>query len=111
MINYKLTSFALGAVLLMAATAGTSVYFTKQTQQPLPPPAKVVVKSQPQTQQVVRRCNDDNIAGKAVGGIGGGVVGSLVGGGVGKTAATIGGTLGGAYLGGKTIPLQNSTCK
>jgi outer membrane lipoprotein SlyB len=108
MINYKIISFALGTVLLVATTAATSVYFARDTRQP----EKVVIKNAPPpAQKVVRKCDDGNIAGKAVGGIGGGVVGSLVGGGVGKTAATIGGTLGGAYLGGKTIPLQNSTCK
>ena len=109
MQNYKTVSIVLGAILLVGATAGASVYLTKQ-------PASVeraasTQSTQHSAQRVVERCNDDNIAGKAAGGVGGGVIGSLAGKGNGKTAATIAGTLGGAYLGGEVIPLQNVTCR
>lgn len=107
MQNYKAISVGLAVVLLMIATAGASVYLTKR-----PSPAtsahiteKVVVR-----EPVQKKCNDGNIAGKALGGVGGGVLGSMVGKGDGKTAATIGGTLGGAYIGGEAIPLNNITC-
>jgi uncharacterized protein YcfJ len=116
MLNYKTVSLVLGAVLLVAATAGASIYLTKQ---PVPPEKVAVQPTQPirhvqhiqHAQNTTPKCDDGNIAGKAVGGVGGGVLGSLVGKGSGKTAATIGGTLGGAYLGGETIPLQNATCR
>lgn len=55
-------------------------------------------------------CNDHNIVGTAVGGIGGGVLGSLFGHGSGKTVTTIGGALAGAYAGNQAIPAQNVTC-
>jgi uncharacterized protein YcfJ len=125
----------LGAVLLVAITAGASVYMTKQhltedkaaaveVKQPTakrrsasnsikwdnPAPARQQVQ-RTTTVQTASACNDDNIAGKAVGGVGGGVLGSLVGKGKGKTAATIGGTLAGAYVGGEAIPLHNATCR
>ena len=118
MLNYKTVSLALGAILLVTATAGASVYLAKQ--QPAPPETAAVqpVQAPPphkhhvqHAQNTAPKCDDGNIAGKAVGGVGGGVIGSLVGRGSGKTAATIGGALGGAYLGGETIPLQNATCR
>ncbi len=105
MQNYKTVSFVLGGILLVAATAGASIYFT---QQPVKTDQVVVVRHA--TQKAAVRCDDGNIAGKAVGGVGGGVIGSLAGKGNGKTAATIGGTLAGAYIGGKELPLQNVTC-
>jgi uncharacterized protein YcfJ len=112
MANYKTVSLVLGAVLLIAATAGASIYLTKHPSAPerLSRHGERVLVTQP-VQQAVPKCNDQNIAGKAVGGVGGGVLGSMVGKGNGKTAATIGGTLGGAYLGGQVIPLQNATCQ
>ena len=112
MQNYKTLSLVLGAVILVAATAGASVYLSRQ--QPAPAEKVVVVHKshvgQP-AQKAVPKCNDGNIAGKAVGGVGGGVIGSLAGKGNGKTAATIAGTLGGAYVGGEVLPLQNVTCR
>jgi uncharacterized protein YcfJ len=112
MQNYKTLSLVLGAALLVVTTAGASVYLSRQPAQETatakpPPHAERVVVTQP----VQRKCDDGNIAGKAVGGVGGGVLGSMVGKGSGKTAATIGGTLGGAYIGGEAIPLNNITCK
>lgn len=118
MNRYKVVSLILAAILLVITTAGASIYFAKE---PSEPPEKIVEKTiivqpsprvvQTQSPAPVPNCNDGNIAGKAVGGVGGGVLGSLAGKGNGKTAATIGGTLGGAYLGGKAIPLNNVTCK
>lgn len=116
MQNRKIVSLVSGVALLIAATAGTSAYLTKRTLQPdtvsekAPPPAEKIVTSKP-VHTVQKKCDDGNIAGKAVGGVGGGVVGSLVGRGSGKTAATIAGALGGAYLGGEAIPLNNATCR
>ena len=112
MQNYKTLSLVLGAIILVAATAGASVYLSK----PQPAPAeKVGVVHRTQVaqpaQRTVAKCDDGNVAGKAVGGVGGGVIGSLAGKGNGKTAATIAGTLGGAYVGGEVIPLQNVTCR
>jgi outer membrane lipoprotein SlyB len=108
MQDYKNVSLALGAVLLVVTTAGASVYLARQP--PAPQPRKTVAVERVHN-TAVAKCNDGNIAGKAVGGVGGGVLGSLAGKGSGKTAATIGGTLGGAYLGGEMIPLQNATCR
>lgn len=114
------------AVLLVALSAGASVYLTKESIKNKSEKVAVTThhksvkndikwdnKNQNvQTQQVAQsNCDDGNIAGKAVGGVGGGVLGSMVGKGKGKTAATIGGTLGGAYLGGEAIPLRNVTCR
>ena len=120
-MNYKIMSLVLGATLLTAGTAATSTYLTKRSLQndnvaaaedPAPKKqAAAPAHAARSAQKVTSNCNDNNIAGKAVGGVGGGILGSLVGGGAGKTAATIGGALGGAYLGGETIPLQNKTCK
>jgi uncharacterized protein YcfJ len=105
MQNYKTVSLVLGAILLVAATAGASIYYTKEQSQP-----EHVVVVNHTARNIAVKCNDGNIAGKAVGGVGGGVIGSLAGKGNGKTAATIAGTLGGAYIGGKELPLQNVTC-
>ncbi len=41
------------------------------------------------TQNTIAKCDDGNIAGKAVGGVGGGVIGSLVGKGSGKTKRNV----------------------
>ncbi|MFH1159032.1 MAG: hypothetical protein V1721_09190 [Pseudomonadota bacterium] len=109
MQNYKTVSLVLGAILLVAAIAGASIYFTKQ---PVAPTERIkVVAVQPSIEAPPPGCDDGNIAGKVVGGVGGGVIGSLAGKGGGKTAATIGGTLGGAYLGGEVLPLNNVICK
>jgi uncharacterized protein YcfJ len=65
---------------------------------------------QEQAQPASSNCNDHNIVGTAVGGIGGGVLGSLLGHGTGKTVTTIGGALAGAYVGNQAVPTQNVTC-
>lgn len=95
------------AVLLVTATAGATAYYVDQKNDEKPAVTQARATA-PAQQQV--RCNDGNIAGKAVGGVAGGVLASNLGKGNGKTAATIGGTLGGAYIGGETIPLNNVTC-
>ncbi|MDE1153893.1 MAG: hypothetical protein PW788_15275 [Micavibrio sp.] len=121
MKNSKTYIIAAGVALLLVTTAGASVYLTKQS---LLPQTASSHSSRKQTSdivwndrvvaekraQAVPACDDGNIAGKAVGGVGGGVLGSLAGKGHGKTATTIAGTLGGAYLGGEAIPLKNVTC-
>lgn len=119
MKNSQTVILVLAAVLLVIATAGASVYFTRQTPAAQEKVVEKTIIAQPAAVRVVQTqnaapvpdCNDGNIAGKAVGGVSGGVIGSLAGKGNGKTAATIGGTLGGAYLGGKVLPLNNVTCK
>ena len=132
MTKDRIALLTLSAVLLMAVTAGASVYLTKNS---LDTP-KVATVTTPHVTPVVHHrsasnvqwdnntsqvqaapvqtasaCNDDNIAGKAVGGVAGGVGGSLLGKGKGKTATTIAGTLAGAYAGGEVIPLKNATCR
>lgn len=104
---------AMAAVILVLLTASATAYLV---QHPEEKPVKTATvthsHSQPATQ--VRQqvaCDDGNIAGKALGGVGGGVAGSMLGKGNGKTATTIAGTLGGAYIGGETIPLHNVTCR
>jgi len=67
-------------------------------------------QGQAQAQPASSNCNDHNIVGTAVGGIGGGVLGSLLGHGTGKTVTTIGGALAGAYVGNQAVPTQNVTC-
>jgi uncharacterized protein YcfJ len=107
MINYKTTSLALGAVLLVVATANASLYLARHTTQQesvavTQPAAAPAAQASAPRQHTARKCDTNtNTTGQVVGGVGGGVVGSLVGGGVGKTATTIAGALGGAYLGGK----------
>lgn len=115
----KTIALTLGAVLLVAATAGASVLvMNNKTDAPVERTAttsnKTIHWNDPAPKSTpahtTAACNDGNVAGKVVGGVGGGVLGSMVGKGKGKTAATIGGTLGGAYIGGETIPLNNVTC-
>lgn len=130
-----------GAVLLIIATAGATTYFNRSESMPdteiaaekiastqvkkttsakkmAPRPADIAWDETPrqqpvqsQTRTVATNCDDGNIVGKAVGGIGGGVLASNIGKGGGKTAATIAGTLGGAYVGGEFIPTRNVTCR
>ncbi len=123
---------SLAGLLLMTITAGASVYLTKNNLTDDKPVAVATKhhaatiktsqgikwdnanqaqRTQVQTVQTASACDDDNIAGKAVGGVGGGVLGSMLGKGKGKTATTIGGTLAGAYAGGEVIPLKNATCR
>lgn len=125
MNNKQITLLIVGAVLLVVATATASTYLAKKEPEVVaekaPAPKKhtnnitwnsnTPPQPQPAPQQQAVNCNDGNIAGKAVGGVGGGILASNVGKGKGKTAATIGGTLGGAYLGGELIPLNNVTCR
>lgn len=110
---------SLGAILLIAVTAGASTYLLTQDDKP-------AVKAESRAQNAIQwdqgtqasaapppqpRCDDGNIVGKVVGGVGGGAAASSVGKGKGKTAATIAGTLGGAYLGGEYLPTRNVTCR
>lgn len=119
---------ALGAaaILLVAATAGASVYIMDNKAEEQVSQAettkvstrenRIVTQAQP-VQQVQRApapvpvCDDDNIVGKVVGGAAGGLAGSQIGGGSGKTAATIGGAVGGTLLGEEYIPTRNVTCR
>jgi len=101
--------------VLTALTVSAGAYFMSQPKAPEDTVSKGSVKAttqvQPQQQQVVRNCDDDNIVGKVIGGAAGGVVGSKFGKGNGKTAATIGGSVGGTLLGEEYIPTKNVTCR
>lgn len=108
-----------GAVALLAATAGASAYVTTvmsedapkaQTQSAEKVNWSQSASAQPQA-RAVPACDDDNIVGKVVGGVAGGVVGSQFGKGNGKTATTIGGTVGGTLLGEEYMPTRNVTCR
>lgn len=114
----SIVAFAAGAILLMGATAGASVYIMENVvhERPAHIPAKEASTRETVTfNQVLPApqpvCDDDNIVGKVVGGAAGGIAGSQIGGGTGKTAATIGGAVGGALLGEEYIPTQNITCR
>jgi uncharacterized protein YcfJ len=107
-----------GAILLIGATAGASVYVMENKGDEKPqsisstktPVQKTVTYTQPRPAPLPE-CDDDNIVGKVVGGAAGGIAGSQIGSGNGKTAATIGGAVGGALLGGEYIPTKNVTCR
>lgn len=112
-------AFGAGALLLIGATAGASVYIMENMDDDKPSTTteakvssndKVIYTEQRATVRTVN-CDDDNIVGKVVGGAAGGLAGSQVGGGSGKTAATIGGAVGGTLLGEEYIPTRNVTCK
>lgn len=110
-----------GAILLIGATAGASVYVmenmnddSSETQAVVQTSSKeTVTYNQPRTTTTQARpaCDDDNIVGKVVGGVAGGVAGSQFGKGNGKTATTIGGSVGGALLGEEYLPTKNVTCR
>lgn len=122
MINKKTALIALGIVALVTTTAVASIYVAREMDGKETKTVSTTTKKTASADKVVWNeprpaaapaqpaCNDGNIAGKALGGVGGGIAGSMIGKGNGKTAATIGGTLGGAYVGGEVIPLQNVTC-
>lgn len=111
-----------GAILLIGATAGASVYVMENMDEDAAKTEAVVKTSsketvtynQPRTTtttQAQPACDDDNIVGKVVGGVAGGVAGSQFGKGNGKTAATIGGSVGGSLLGEEYLPTKNVTCR
>ena len=111
-----------GAILLVGATAGASVYMIEKNSdanvEELKTSSAIQTSNKEETitysepRQAPRpACDDDNIVGKVVGGAAGGVAGSQFGKGNGKTAATIGGTIGGSLLGEEYIPTKNVTCR
>jgi len=127
MKNSNIYLIGAAVALMLVSTAAASVYLTRESMAPEQTTSsseshksnsdivwndRAVEQGRTQTRArpVAASCDDGNIAGKAVGGVGGGVLGSLAGKGHGKTATTIAGTLGGAYLGGEAIPLRNVTC-
>ncbi|MGB4107360.1 MAG: glycine zipper 2TM domain-containing protein [Alphaproteobacteria bacterium] len=111
----SLIALGAGAILLIGATAGASVYVMENMVDESPSSTKTsaqetVTFNQPQM-AALPPCNDDNIVGKVVGGAAGGLAGSQIGSGGGKTAATIGGAVGGSLLGEEYIPTKNVTCR
>ena len=111
-------AFGAGALLLIGATAGASVYVMENMDDEASTQSSSTNVSTKET--ITYRetapapqpaCDDDNIVGKVVGGAAGGILGSQVGKGNGKTAATIGGSVGGTLLGEEYIPTKNVTCR
>lgn len=111
----NMIALAAGAILLVGATAGASVY-VMDTQGEKPSAVsstkvkETVTFNQPRPAPLPE-CDDDNIVGKVVGGAAGGLVGNQIGSGSGNTAATIGGAIGGTLLGEEYIPTKNVTCR
>ncbi len=108
-----------GAILLIGATAGASVYVMENMDGNEPSDMnkarvssnETITYNQPRQVSTQPACDDDNIVGKVVGGTIGGIAGNQIGGGSGKTAATIGGSVGGTVLGEEYIPTDNVTCR
>lgn len=123
----QILAWGAGVLALVLVTAGASALVTKEVIDEKPaveksaaapaPKAQKITWNEPRNVQPVQQarpapppCNDGNIVGLALGGIGGGLAGNQIGKGSGNTAATIGGAVGGAYLGKEFIPTENVTC-
>lgn len=112
---------SVGAVALVAVAAGAGAYVTQEVINDDKPVAARQVSSnaiewngdrrqEQAPQRVASNCDDGNIVGTVLGGLGGGILGNQIGSGSGNTAATIGGAVGGAALGNRYIPTDNETC-
>lgn len=106
-----------GVLVALVATAGAATYVTKEVLTDHKPAAARSGNiawngdRQPaQQQRVASACDDNNIIGTVLGGVGGGIIGNQIGSGSGNTVATIGGAVGGAALGNEFIPTDNETC-
>lgn len=106
-----------GALVALVATAGAATYVTKEVindEKPAASRSDGVAwngERQPaQPQRVASACDDNNIIGTVLGGVGGGIIGNQIGSGSGNTVATIGGAVGGAALGNEFIPTDGETC-
>ena len=125
--NKQITILALAAVALIAVSAGAAAFVTKNQMEEKPAPVKTAVQTkstktvarkeqinwnqqQPAPQQQVRRCNDGNIVGAAIGGAAGGLVGHQFGKGKGRDLATIGGVIAGGTAGHQYIPTRGTLC-
>lgn len=123
----QILAWGAGVLALVLVTAGASALVTKEVIGEKPviektaaapaPKAQKITWNEPRQAQPVQQarpaappCNDGNIVGLALGGIGGGIAGNQIGKGSGNTVATIGGAVGGAYLGKEFIPTENVTC-
>ena len=117
----KMILLGIGAVALIAVTAGASAYVATNMAEEKPVAAKTASREnikwddapapQPQQQaQAKPACNDANIVGAAIGAVAGGVAGNQIGSGSGKDLATIGGAIGGGWLGKDHIPTHNVLC-
>ena len=106
---------AFAILTTMAGVAAASAYVTREHLKEEGAPQVAAAKAAPEqtasAQQAPSGCDDGNVLGYIAGGAAGGILGNQVGRGSGKAVATIGGALGGAYLGGKSIPLHNATCR
>ncbi|PZP55240.1 MAG: hypothetical protein DI586_07490 [Micavibrio aeruginosavorus] len=80
-------------------TTNEQISWNGQNQQP-----------QPQPQQV-KKCDDGNIVGAAIGAAGGGLVGNQFGKGKGNDLATIGGIIVGGTAGHQMIPTRGVLCR
>lgn len=123
----QILAWGAGVLALVLVTAGASALVTKDMMSEKPaietarapaPKEQKITWNEPRNAEPVQPvrtaaappCNDGNIVGLALGGIGGGIAGNQIGKGSGNTVATIGGAVGGAYLGKEFIPTENVTC-
>lgn len=120
-MEHKTKTIILGSVtalVALVATAGAATYVTKEVLSEDKPAASrsggVAWNSErqqeAQPQRVASACDDNNIIGTVLGGVGGGIIGNQIGSGSGNTVATIGGAVGGAALGNEFIPTDGETC-
>ncbi len=115
----------IGAIALIAVTAGASAYVTRDVMKPEKKVEKVATKkttseqiswnesrqqAQPQPQQV-KKCDDGNIVGAGIGAAAGGLVGNQFGKGKGNDLATIGGIIVGGTAGHQMIPTRGVLCR
>lgn len=119
----KMVLLGVGAVALLAVTAGASAFIATNVanDKDVSEPQKVASAEtirwddapapQQQAQQpVAKSCDDANIVGAAIGAVAGGLAGNQIGSGRGQDLATIGGAIGGGYLGKEYIPTRNTLC-
>ena len=120
----QLTLLIVGAIVLIALTAGASAYVTRGTMTPDEPVKKTASVKTVQKEQIswnqqpaqpapapVKRCDDGNIVGAAIGAAGGGLIGNQFGKGKGKDLATIGGVIAGGAAGHQMIPTRGVLCR
>ncbi len=119
----NLILFIIGAIALIALTAGASAYVTRDMMSTEKKVEKTAAKKttseriswnepRPQPQPVqAKRCDDGNIVGAALGAAGGGIIGNQFGKGKGKDLATIGGVIAGGTAGHQLIPTRGVLCR
>lgn len=124
--NKHILAIAIGAIALVALTAGASALITNNQIDDNPPVTQKVVKTthrkdniswnnppqqQPAPQPVRKKCDDGNVVGYGLGALAGGLIGNQIGDGDGKKVATVGGAAAGALAGGQYIPTRGVLCR